>query len=77
VECRRIGLCCTRDHLRCIFLEVTGKLGEVDSTRCIVYGLRKRNMPVAMVDSEDRVVGIGTCLANAFPAGCCKDQSWT
>lgn len=72
MRCQRLGKCCTTaDGGRCIHLEVTGKIGEENSTSCNRYNSRIDGMPIMIVSDAGRFMGRAVCNASCFPKDCC------
>ena len=59
--CNRCGLCCRVEHLRCMYLEVTGVIGEAEATRCTVHDRRTPGMPILLLNANNVAERIGIC----------------
>ncbi len=67
--CNRCGLCCLvkapdGEMLRCMNLVLTGKPGEPNASYCAAWHGRFPDMPIYLVDKENRLRGHTTCAGD-------------
>ena len=60
-KCNQCGLCCYDNELRCIYLVIKGKIGTPGATECSQYKSRFNEMPIFLVDRQQKLVAPASC----------------
>lgn len=80
MECKKLGICCTTDGYyesngergsKCTHLKITGKLGELNSTECLIWEDRPFCQAVECIDKNGDICKMMACQGTLFPDFCC------